>query len=123
MQGGLVQGMNIIIGIFILGGVGSLLRYVFSIFLINNLYAILAVNIIASFFLGMLSLTVGLSSPYKIVIIFGLLGSLSTFSSYALQIHQLLLEGQWLQAGIVFTGNNLLSILACYLGYKLVLNL
>ncbi|MBE8221904.1 MAG: hypothetical protein HAW60_04155 [Bdellovibrionales bacterium] len=115
--------MNIIIGVFILGGLGSLIRYITSIFLINNLYAVLSVNIIASFFLGILSATVGLSSEYKIIIIFGLLGSLSTFSSYALQIHQLLLEGQFLQASLVFVGNNLLSIIACYLGYKLVLNL
>lgn len=115
--------MNIIVGVFLLGGLGSLLRYGVNVVAVNNLYAILLVNVVASFFLGVISAATGVSSPYKVIIIFGLLGSLSTFSSYALQVHQLLLEGQWLQATLVVTGNNALSILACYLGYKLVLNL
>ncbi|MBE8162997.1 MAG: CrcB family protein [Bdellovibrionaceae bacterium] len=118
-----MQGLNIVIGIFILGGLGAFFRYMVGAFFMHSMYGVLAVNVIASFFAGVLSFSTTLSSPYKLVIIFGLLGSFSTFSSYALQVHQLLLEGQWLRAGVVFIANNLLSILACYLGYKLALNL
>lgn len=115
--------MNIVIGVFLLGGFGALLRYFISVFSGSNLYAVLLVNIVASFILGLLSSSIELSSFYKIIIVFGFLGSLSTFSSFALQVHQLLLAGQWVQATLIFTANNVLSILSCYLGYKIVLNL
>lgn len=118
-----MQVINIVAGIFFLGGCGALLRYATLVVLVNNLYAILLLNVVASFLLGLLSASTGLSSPYKTIIIFGFLGSLSTFSSFALQMHQLFLEGQYIQASVIFISNNVLSILACYLGYKLLLNL
>lgn len=118
-----MQGLNIVIGIFLLGGCGALLRYAVSLFFGNNLYAVLVVNIVGSFCVGLLSSSLVLSPSYKIILMFGFLGSLSTFSNFALQIHQLLLGGQWLQATLIFMGNNVLSIFACYLGYRAILNL
>ena len=74
----------------LLGGVGSVLRYLFSIW--NGLipWGILAANSIASFVAG-LAIASGF---FETALVVGLAGGLSTFSTFAAQTSYLLTKGK-----------------------------
>jgi CrcB protein len=114
------------------GALGSMARYGIGNFILEKSGSILpwntlVVNVTGSFIIGILgALTTpeGKMTPQSQVfvtqlLITGVCGGYTTFSSFSLQTLSLLRHGQWLYAG----GNILLSVILCmvavWLGYLL----
>lgn len=110
------------------GGIGSVARYLLSIF-VQNRFAIffpfgtLTVNIIGSFVLGTLlgfadrgSL---ISQEWKLFLAVGLCGGFTTFSTFASENLALLRDGEYLYA-ITYSGLSVfLGISVAYFGFAL----
>lgn len=108
-----------ILAVFIGGGIGSVLRYLTSIFCMRVLnttlpMATFSVNILGSFIIG---LTVsyflhktGLSQTYKLFITVGFCGGLSTFSTFSIEILIMLKQGNYFYSAIY----TILTIIACF---------
>ncbi len=107
------------------GGLGAGLRYIVSgkfygLLGPNFPWGTLAVNIIGSFLIGVLSeffsyLSVG--SEVRMFVLVGLLGGFTTFSSFSLETINLFRDGEFLLAWCNITANNFLSILSCGIGF------
>lgn len=99
---------------------GALARY--SIAGLLPEYGIIVVNISGSFIIGVLlheRFELSLTPDFKMAIMVGFLGSLTTFSSFSLESIKLLLGGQVLLASGYIVMMNVCSIGACLLGYHL----
>lgn len=101
------------------GAVGALAR--FGIYqLISSFYAVIVVNVIGSFLA--LFLTTFLSDRFvedpvlKLFLIAGVMGGFTTFSGFTLEVVALVKNGAFVQAVMSFLLNNLLSIVAGFLG-------
>lgn len=115
--------------IFAGGGLGALSRYGVSALLnkiSNNSFPLgtLGVNVIGSFFMGILFCFFPQSErippELKVMILVGFLGAFTTFSSYSLETVTLLKEQAYLAGILNFLLNNTLSLLAVWGGYLLV---
>lgn len=98
--------------VFIGGGVGSALRYGFHIYFKEATYLqTLLPNLIGCFLLGIFTQTfISEQDSLKLMLVFGLLGGLTTFSGYVGFIGQ---SGFWtLDALSYFLLNNILGVLA-----------
>lgn len=123
--------MKIIMAIFLGGGIGSVLRYLivecFPARLINAFpYRILVVNILGSLLIGFLATLFvhkfPVSPVWRAAILIGVLGGLTTFSSFSAGTFDLLREGALWLAGMNILANVVLCLLATFLGYFLALN-
>ncbi|MCS5711937.1 fluoride efflux transporter CrcB [Candidatus Berkiella aquae] len=111
--------MNNLILIFIGAGVGGVLRYWLSsriqLFLGSPFpYGTLFVNVSGSFLMGFLFVFImerftGLGPQLRALLLIGLLGGYTTFSSFSIETLQLVENGQWVGA----LTNIVLSILLC----------
>ncbi len=109
------------------GAVGALLRYGLSfgthyLFGKGFPYGTLLVNVIGSFGIGLVYILIvergQLSADWRPFLMIGLLGSLTTFSTFSLETIQLLAVGQLFKAGL----NVLLSVVLCLVGCWLGMN-
>ncbi len=99
------------------GGAGAVLRYLLSAFVNGRLrsffpWGTFSVNVIGSFLIGLLFPLLSEkipSSALRAFFIIGFLGGFTTFSSYALESVNLLMEGE---AGLA-AGNMLLNNIFC----------
>lgn len=107
-----------LLGIFFLGGLGALGRYSLG-FLLNTPWATLVCNLIGSFFIGYISEKYIPSPHMKLILMVGLLGGFTTFSSYAIESLKMVKEGQWLFLFFYMSISNLAGIWFCYFGTKL----
>ena len=105
------------------GFIGAILRFIISTWtqkLFSPLFPIgtLAVNIIGSFIIGFMALYFeNVISPHqKALIITGMLGALTTFSTFSLETVTMLQEGLWGRAFGNITLNTFLCILATITG-------
>lgn len=114
--------------IFIGGGIGSLMRYgisetVRSLGWIDFSIGTLIANLIASFLLGLLSswsIEILTTNPtYKIGLMVGLCGGLSTFSTFTAENYQLFEEGNMWGLLAYVTCSLVLCLVAFVLGAKL----
>jgi len=113
--------MNQLIAVALGGAFGAVLRFLISSGVYHWLgrgfpYGTLAVNILGSFLIGLLTEAlilqrVALSMEYRSAILVGLFGSLTTFSTFSLDTFYLLEQGQFVKASL----NVLISILICLL--------
>ena len=107
------------------GALGALLRYSIS----NGVhqwlgkdfpYGTLSVNIVGSFFIGVLFILfeqkLALSTHWRLGLITGLLGALTTFSTFSMETITLIENGHISHALINIIGNILCCLLACWLG-------
>lgn len=110
------------------GGVGASLRYLVSIGLLNGAsgfpFATLAVNISGSFGLAMLwlwQLQQSQSSATSLWLLLGVgvFGGFTTFSTFSLELFQLLQQQQWLKATLYSLASVLLSLFAVALAWWL----
>lgn len=73
----------------------------------------LAVNVIGSFFMGLLSILLinkfALSPEWKALIIVGFLGSFTTFSTFSYESMQFIQTGEWVKAIL----NIFVSVMVC----------
>lgn len=110
------------------GSIGAVLRYLISIFMIQVFgssfpFGTLLVNVIGSFFMGViyaLGQMSHISPELKALIGIGLLGALTTFSTFSNETLLLLQEGDWLKAILNVVLNLSLCLFMVYLGQQLV---
>lgn len=116
---------KLIAAVFIGGGCGAVLRFVFSTAVTLVLgsgfpYGIFFTNIIGSTVMGILTEVFALRGhlPLEVRTFFtvGILGGFTTFSSYTLDGYLLLMRGQEIAAIIYVAGSVLLSLIGLYLG-------
>jgi len=111
--------------VFVGGGIGSLLRYSVSLLLdrysLNFPIATLTANALACLVFGFVAgyaLKEGMSDHYKLLLLTGVCGGFSTFSTFTNDTFKLFEDGQMLY---VF-GNILISVVVCLafllIGYK-----
>ncbi|WP_392566890.1 fluoride efflux transporter CrcB [Utexia brackfieldae] len=108
------------------GAVGSILRYLTSVWAVQYLgsafpYGTLIVNVIGSFFIGlvlaMLETNILVSPHWRPLIMVGILGGFTTFSSFSLDTLNLLIQAQYLKAGLYLLLNVVLGLIAVSIGY------
>lgn len=107
------------------GAAGSLLRYgVARLFPLNDWpLATLIVNVVGSFLIGLLAgLIVRLQWPQELWLALGagLCGGFTTLSAFSLENINMLEAGHWPKAIFYISATVLFSLLACYLGKKMV---
>jgi CrcB protein len=114
--------MNLVY-VFIGGGIGSVIRYAFSLWIKRNPesmslpYATLLANVLAAilFALSVKSLMAVENSSWRWFILTGVCGGLSTFSTFSFETFELLKNGNWQWA----IANVLLSLALCLIPFYL----
>lgn len=115
--------MLVVVGVGIVGGAGAIARFLLDGMVSGHLgrafpYGTLAVNLLGSVVLGVL-VGAALSGDAYRVVGTGLLGSFTTFSTWALESHRLAEDGQ-LRAGVLnFAISLVLGISAAWAGRQL----
>ena len=120
--------MNNLLLVALGGSIGAVLRYLISIFMIQVFgssfpFGTLLVNVIGSFFMGViyaLGQMSHISPELKALIGIGLLGALTTFSTFSNETLLLMQEGDWLKAILNVVLNLSLCLFMVYLGQQLV---
>ena len=118
--------LSILISVAIGGSIGALMRFLGS-FYINKLlgagfpYGTLGVNIIGSFIIGFLALYFEqtISPNAKALLITGMLGALTTFSTFSLESVLMLQQGLYSKALLNVLLNVTLAISATIMGMML----
>ena len=118
--------LSLLLAIGIGGFIGAILRFTISTW-IQKLFSpllpvgTLAVNVIGSFTIGFMILYFEnvISPNQKALIITGMLGALTTFSTFSLETVIMLQEGLWSRAFANITLNTFLSIFATIIGMVL----
>jgi CrcB protein len=120
--------MHALILIFIGGGLGSVLRFVLSAWVMSRLgpafpYGTLAVNALGCMLIGLLSgLPSGLlslSPAMRLACVTGFLGGLTTFSAYEYESFRLAMDGAPLKALLNLVLSVLVGLAALLAGYAL----
>lgn len=110
------------------GSIGAVFRYLMSIFMIQVFgssfpFGTLLVNVLGSFLMGVvyaLGQLSHISPELKALIGVGLLGALTTFSTFSNETLLLMQEGDWLKATLNVVLNLSLCLFMVYLGQQLV---
>ena len=118
--------LSIILSVAIGGSIGAVMRFLGS-FYINKLlgtafpYGTLGVNIIGSFIIGFLALYFEqtISPNLKAMLITGMLGALTTFSTFSLETVLMLQQGLYLKAFLNIILNVILTLTATIAGMML----
>lgn len=107
------------------GFIGAISRYLVSVFIndigLNSNISTILVNIIGSFFIGLLFylFPTSLSDFYKMFFVIGFLGSFTTFSAFSLDAMNLFLASEYLNFFIYIILSVVLSITSVFLGFIL----
>ncbi|MCF1428001.1 MAG: fluoride efflux transporter CrcB [Shewanella sp.] len=110
------------------GAIGAVCRYLISIFMIQVVgtgfpFGTLIVNVLGSFIMGAiyaLGEVSHVSPEFKAMIGVGLLGALTTFSTFSNETLLLMQDGEWLKAGLNVVLNLTICLVVVYLGQQLV---
>jgi CrcB protein len=123
-----MQNMNNLLFVALGGALGASMRYGVTLLMISLLgkgfpYATLLVNVIGSFFMGILFSVIehGMMSdlPWRSLFGIGLLGAFTTFSTFSLDTLLLLQHGEWFKAVLNIFLNVVVCIFAAWLGMQL----
>lgn len=120
--------MSIYLWIFIGGGIGSILRYLCSIYFHNNAtvgwpIGTLLANFLSCFILGILlalKLRESLSQSIILLMMVGLCGGFSTFSTFSLELLQMLQTGSLLKSFTYMTFSIVVGVGLVFLGFRLM---
>ncbi len=116
--------LTLLLAVFLGSGVGGLLRYLFGsgmILLVGRSFPFgtLLINVIGSFLIGVF-FEIAVNSPHealiRALIMIGILGGFTTFSSFSLDTLTLLEEGKILFALLYVLGSVAISLFAVFLG-------
>lgn len=116
--------LTLLLAVFVGSGVGGLLRYLFGsgmIFLVGRSFPLgtLLINVIGSFLIGVF-FEIAVNSPHEALIralvMIGILGGFTTFSTFSLDALTLLEEGKILFALLYVLGSVAISLFAVFLG-------
>ena len=117
--------MNLLL-IAIGGAFGSVARYLLSAFVLRvtgSLFPIgtFVVNLVGCVVFGAIAgaaeQRVPLSPDLRLLLLVGVLGGFTTFSSYAFESFSLLRDGQWVAAAINMVGQVLAGLVGVWAGY------
>lgn len=108
--------------------VGANLRYGVSLWAAQRFgtafpYGTLIINVVGSLLIGALltfAVTRPLSEPVRLLLVTGLLGGFTTFSSFGWETYALIMTGHWLPAGLYVVASLLLGLVGVGLGAGLV---
>ncbi|NRD74282.1 fluoride efflux transporter CrcB [Shewanella sp. VB17] len=120
--------MNNILLVALGGSIGAVFRYLLSILMLQLFgssfpFGTLLVNIMGSFMMGSiyaLGQVSEVSPELKALVGVGLLGALTTFSTFSNETLLLIQSGSWLKALLNITLNLCLCLFMVYLGQQLV---
>lgn len=110
--------------VFLGGGCGAVLRWLLSL-LFNNPEAgfqtgTFLANLIGAFIIGLAAAFFvarpNLSPEWRLLLITGILGGLTTFSTFSLEMVEHMLKGLWGQAALTLAGNLLGSLSLTMIG-------
>jgi len=118
--------LSLILAVALGGSIGAVMRYLGS-FYLNKLlgttfpYGTLGVNIIGSFIIGFLALYFEqtISPNLKAMLITGMLGALTTFSTFSLETVMMLQQSLYTKAFLNIALNIILTLTATILGMML----
>lgn len=97
---------------------GAILRYLASLYI--PFYPILLVNILGSLIIGYAAPKLSMHYPALIpLVIVGFLGSLTTFSSFSLELFNFVSTEQFLKALVYAVLSVVLCFTACYMGARI----
>ncbi len=107
------------------GAIGSTIRYIISRGITHyfghiTVFSTLSVNLIGSFFIGILWFLFEnnqINDNFRLLLIVGLLGGFTTFSSYAIETSNLLKNNEYTTAILYILGSNIGGITLAFLGY------
>ncbi|PTX02625.1 CrcB protein [Capnocytophaga leadbetteri] len=107
---------------------GGALRYILSVWLskLGRLWAfpigIMVINILGCFLIGVLYgyfKSKATTDPVlPLLLMTGVLGGFTTFSTFSFETVQLLQQNEWLKAALYVVGSVGLGVVACYLGMR-----
>ena len=99
--------------VFIGGGLGSLLRY-FTGWGVAHLLG----SLVIGYLIGLSAREVGLNDDYRYLLIIGLCGGFTTFSTFSADLLHYLRSGAYLQAGGYLLVSIVSALLLVYLGFR-----
>ena len=108
--------------------IGGLLRYGVSLSFSSNTagafpWSTLTINVIGSFFLGLVMQLAGerhiIGDSAKLFLTIGVIGSFTTFSTFSYESLSLFQSGEIFRGIIYISASNILSILAAFGGYAI----
>lgn len=117
--------INILLAIFLGGGIGSVMRYGVQMLMHERIvayhfpWATFTVNIIGSFIIGLfyaISAKLNLSDELRLFLTAGLCGGFTTFSTFSNDNIEMLRNGDWIICLIYIILSIVLGIIACFLG-------
>ena len=105
--------------------VGANLRYGLSIWAARQWgaafpYGTLLINVLGSFAIGvvmvLLTTRLAVSDMWRLLLVTGLLGGFTTFSTFSYETYGLLVSGSWFEAGLNIVGSVGLGMIGVFLG-------
>ena len=120
--------MHHLIMVFVGGAVGSVFRYLVSLGMSRWLgagfpYGTLTVNVSGALCMGFLYVLIveraSLSTEWRSLLLVGLLGGFTTFSSFSMETLLFILDAAWLKAVVNTLLNVILCLLAAWIGLLL----
>ena len=82
-------------------------------------YGTMLINVLGSFAIGLvviLSMRLAVSNTWRLLIVTGLLGGFTTFSTFSYETYSLLVTGSWIEAGLNLLGSVGLGMIGVFLG-------
>lgn len=117
--------MHNVIAVFLGGGIGAVLRYLTGVFAVRYLsvnlpVATFAVNIVGCFILGLLFAFFidkpEINTPLKLALTAGFCGGLTTFSTFSLELFEMLKNAQYMQVFVYLILSLIIGLLAVWVG-------
>ncbi len=120
--------MSNLVLVALFGAIGSVSRFALiqatpKITYINFPVGIILVNLIGSFFIGVVASMFDkhlLSSEVRTFIVFGFLGGFTTFSAFTYEVFNFVKSGNYLNLFVYLFVSIVVSLFLFYFGYKLV---
>jgi CrcB protein len=120
--------MSNLVLVALFGAIGSVSRFVLiqatpKITYVNFPIGTILVNLIGSFFIGVVASMFDkhlLSSEVRTFIVFGFLGGFTTFSAFTYEVFNLVKSGNYLNLFVYLFVSIVVSLFLFYFGYKLV---
>ncbi len=120
--------MSNLVLVALFGAIGSVSRFVLiqatpKITYVNFPVGTILVNLIGSFFIGVVASMFDkhlLSSEVRTFVVFGFLGGFTTFSAFTYEVFNLVKSGNYLNLFVYLFVSIVVSLFLFYFGYKLV---